>query len=86
LRKNIRNFLSVILKIVSQLISKTRKELSMDITRKQNREGSVFKVSENKWISKICLGTALDGKVIVKQFSGKTEAIVKALHTQCFFS
>ena len=49
----------------------------MNGLRKQNGEGSIFQVSENKWISKIALGTRPDGRVIVKQFSGKTEAIVK---------
>ena len=45
--------------------------------RKQNGEGSVFQVSENKWIAKISLGTRPDGRPSIKQFSGKTEAIVK---------
>jgi len=45
--------------------------------RKDNGEGSVFQVSENKWIAKISLGTRPDGKPNIKQFSGKTEAIVK---------
>ena len=49
----------------------------MNGTRKQNGEGSVFQVTENKWVAKISLGTRPDGRVIVKQFSGKTEAIVK---------
>ena len=49
----------------------------MSRTRKQNGEGSVFQVSENKWVAKISLGTRPDGKPNVKQFSGKTEAIVK---------
>jgi len=45
--------------------------------RKANGDGSVFQVSENKWIAKISLGTLPSGKVNVKQFSGKTEAIVR---------
>ena len=49
----------------------------MSRTRKQNGEGSVFQVSEHKWIAKISLGTRPDGKPNIKQFSGKTEAIVK---------
>ena len=49
----------------------------MSGTRRKNGEGSVFQVSENKWVSKISLGTGPDGKTIVKQFSGRTEAIVK---------
>lgn len=49
----------------------------MSRTRKQNGEGSVFQVSENKWVAKISLGTRPDGKPNIKQFSGKTEAIVK---------
>ena len=49
----------------------------MSGTRRKNGEGSVFQVSENKWVSKISLGTGPDGKTIVKQFSGHTEAIVK---------
>ena len=49
----------------------------MSRTRKQNGEGSIFKVSENKWVAKISLGTRPDGKPNIKQFSGKTEAIVK---------
>ena len=44
--------------------------------RRQNGEGSVFQVSENKWVAKISLGVGLDGKTHIKQFSGKTEAIV----------
>ena len=44
--------------------------------RRQNGEGSVFQVSENKWVSKISLGIGPDGKTQIKQFSGKTEAIV----------
>ena len=49
----------------------------MKSTRKQNGEGSIFQVSENKWIAKISLGTRPDEKTNIKQFSGKTEAIVK---------
>ena len=49
----------------------------MTSTRRHNGEGSVCRVSENKWIAKISLGTSPDGKTIMKQFSGKTETIVK---------
>lgn len=49
----------------------------MSGTRNKNGEGSIFQVAENKWVAKISLGTKPDGKTIVKQFSGKTEAIVK---------
>lgn len=49
----------------------------MSKTRKSNGEGSVFQVAENKWVAKIYLGTSENGKPIIKQFSGQTEAIVK---------
>ena len=49
----------------------------MSRTRKQNGEGSVFQIADNKWVAKISLGTRPDGKPNIKQFSGKTEAIVK---------
>lgn len=49
----------------------------MNGLRKPNCEGSIIKVNDNKWIAKISLGTRPDGRVIVKQFSGKTEAIAK---------
>ena len=49
----------------------------MKKTRRKNGEGSVFQVSENKWVAKISLGTKPDGAIKIKQFSGKTEAIVK---------
>lgn len=49
----------------------------MSNSRKQNGEGSVFQVSENKWVAKISMGKQPNGKPLVKQFSGKTEAIVK---------
>ncbi len=45
--------------------------------RKSNGEGSVFQVSPTKWVAKISLGTRPDGKPNIKQFSGKTEAVVK---------
>lgn len=63
--------------MVSKLVSKTERKLIMSKTRRQNGEGSIFQVSENKWIAKISLGTLPDGRVNVKQFSGKSEAIVK---------
>ena len=40
-------------------------------------KGAVFQVSDTKWIAKICLGVDDNGKPIIKQFSGKTEAIAK---------
>lgn len=46
-------------------------------TRKRNGEGSVFQVAENKWVAKISMGQKPNGKPLIKQFSGKTEAIVK---------
>ena len=49
----------------------------MGRTRKSNGEGSVFQVAENKWVAKISLGTGANGKPIIKQFSGKTEADAK---------
>ena len=42
-----------------------------------NGKGAIFQVSDTKWIAKICLGVDADGKPIIKQFSGKTEAIAK---------
>ena len=44
----------------------------MNGLRKQNGEGSIIKVNDKKWVAKISLGTRPDGRVIVKQFSGKT--------------
>ena len=49
----------------------------MNRTRKSNGEGSIFQVSENKWVAKISMGIREDGKPNIKQFSGKTETIVK---------
>lgn len=49
----------------------------MSRTRRHNGEGSIFQVSKNKWVAKISLGQRPDGKPQIKQFSGKTEAIVK---------
>ena len=40
-----------------------------------NAKGAVFQVSNAKWVAKVCLGVDVDGKPIIKQFSGKTEAI-----------
>ncbi len=48
--------------------------------RTQNRsygEGSIYQVSDTKWVAKISLGQDMYGKTKVKQFSGSTEAIVK---------
>lgn len=47
------------------------------MARNRNGDGSVFQVSENKWVAKISLGTKPDGSPKVKQFSGKTESIVR---------
>jgi len=49
----------------------------MSKSRRKNGEGSIFKVAENKWVAKISFGTGPDGKPNIKQFSGKTQAIVK---------
>lgn len=40
-------------------------------------KGAIFQVSDTKWIAKICLDVDGSGKPIIKQFSGKTEAIAK---------
>ncbi len=40
-------------------------------------KGAVFQVSDTKWGAKVCLGVDDSGKPIIKQFSGKTEAIAK---------
>lgn len=45
--------------------------------RKQNGEGSIIQVPDAKWIAKIRMGVDASGKQRIKQFSGKTEAIVK---------
>lgn len=49
----------------------------MSRTRRRNGEGSIFQVSKNKWVAKISIGQRPDGKPLIKQFSGKSEAIVK---------
>ncbi len=49
----------------------------MSKAKRHNGEGSIFQVSENKWVAKISMGTKPDGKPNIKQFSGKSEAIVK---------
>ena len=49
----------------------------MNGTRNRNGEGSVFQVAEGKWVAKICTGIQPDGKPILKQFSGKTESVVR---------
>lgn len=49
----------------------------MSGAKRHNGEGSVFQVSEDKWVAKISMGVKPDGKPNVKQFSGKSEAIVK---------
>ena len=40
-------------------------------------KGAIFQVSDIKWVAKVCLGVDDNGKPIIKQFSGKTEAIAK---------
>ena len=45
--------------------------------RRQNGEGTIIQVSDTKWIAKIRMGVHASGEQRVKQFSGKTEAIVK---------
>ena len=42
-----------------------------------NGKGTVFQVSDTKWVAKVCLGVDDSGKPIIKQFSGKTEAVAK---------
>ena len=42
-----------------------------------NGKDAIFQVSDAKWIAKICLGVDENVKPIIKQFSGKTEAIAK---------
>ena len=42
-----------------------------------NGKSAVFQVSDTKWVAKVCLGVDDSGKPIIKQFSGKTEAIAK---------
>lgn len=49
----------------------------MAATRKNNGDGSVYQVSENLWRAKLYIGKKSDGKPNIKQFSGKTELIVK---------
>lgn len=49
----------------------------MKQAKRHNGEGSIFQVSEGKWVAKISLGQKTDGTPNIKQFSGKTEAIVK---------
>ncbi len=41
-----------------------------------NGKGEVFQVSDTKWVAKVCLGVDDNGKPIIKQFSGKTEAMI----------
>lgn len=64
--------------MVSKLVSQEKKgSIKMSRNRKRNGEGSIFQVSKDKWVAKISLGQRPDGKPRIKQFSGKTEAIVK---------
>ena len=42
-----------------------------------NGKGAVFQVYDTKWVAKVCLGVDDSEKPIIKQFSGKTEAIAK---------
>lgn len=46
-------------------------------TRKDNGDGSVFQVNENKWVARIQIGTKADGKPLIKSFSAKTETLAK---------
>lgn len=46
-------------------------------TRRDNGDGSVFQVSENKWVAKIQYGTTNDNKPAIKYFSAKTEVLAK---------
>lgn len=45
--------------------------------RKDNGDGSVYQISENKWGAAIQLGRKSNGKPNIKQFSARTEAEVK---------
>lgn len=45
--------------------------------KRNNGDGSIFKVSDNKWVATIQIGKTLDGKPKRKQFSAKTEKEVK---------
>lgn len=45
-------------------------------TRKNNGDGTVYQVNENKWVAKIQIGTKPDGKPDIKQFSATTQANV----------
>ena len=47
------------------------------MSKRNNGDGSVFKVSDNKWVATIQIGKTSDGKPKRKQFSAKTEKEVK---------
>jgi integrase len=47
------------------------------MSKRNNGDGSIFKVSDNKWVATIQVGKSLDGKPKRKQFSAKTEKEVK---------
>ncbi len=47
------------------------------MSKRNNGDGSIFKVSDNKWVATIQIGKTLDGKPKRKQFSAKTEKEVK---------
>lgn len=47
------------------------------MAKRNNGDGSIFKVSDNKWVATIQVGKTLDGKPRRKQFSAKTEKEVK---------
>ena len=50
----------------------------MTSTRRHNGEGSICKVSENKWIAKISLGTSPDGKpVLPSNFERSFHTVLK---------
>lgn len=47
------------------------------MSKRNNGDGSIFKVSDNKWVATIQIGKTSDGKPKRKQFSAKTEKEVK---------
>lgn len=49
----------------------------MGQAKKQYGDGSIFQITDGKWGARIFLGKKPDGSPNVKQFSGKSEAIVK---------
>ena len=49
----------------------------MEQAKRQYGKGSIFQIDDDKWGARIFLGKKPDGSPNVKQFSGKSEAIVK---------